>query len=388
MLKNIVISVILSFCAVLAVHSIFFENQDNIMDRNFSALHRTERINAVKTSEFFKIAVVYNQSEWIDRLLVDSIQKVADAVNSRGGINGKKLELKIQTVSGDQIGVLAKIQTVCSPKDVAVCIGPFSSDFVVSARSITTFSSVPLLSPTAVYSEKLRSLDNDSYATVFPPLSELVNTTLIHMRGLNIDELVIVCPENGTYGDLYSTLLERYGQQIGGFTVIHRLTYQTPFNDFAVSSALKSVLSHRQFDAIFYAGGTADFDNFMAVYNALGISVPVYSTEVINTPAIRKAMYNTKIFIPFFNTDYLQANIELPVKIPLDENNPDLCFMAQWLMNAVVSYLEHENYDPVLMPAKIRKDVDRVYGYMDPRAAFFIDNISAYKDSRNPSDED
>lgn len=376
MFKNVVVSVFLSFFVVIIVHGIIFGGTDRLVDRDFTSLHRNARTAAVNDSDAIRIAGVYNNSEWLERLLVDSMKKTAELINSRGGISGRKLELSFHDVQGDQIENLARIQTVCSPADVAVCVGPFKSDYVVPARSITTFSSVPLVSPSAVYSEKLRSLDNDSYVTLFPPLKALVNATLDHMNRQKIDDLVIVCPENGTYGDLYSTLLERYSQQIGGFHIIHRLTYQTPFNEFVVSSLLKSVLSRHQFDAVFYAGGTADFDKFMSVYSSLGLSVPVYATEIINTPSVRDAGYNTRIYIPFFNTDYLQANITGEYRIPLDENNPDFSFMAQWLINEVAEYLAEGNYDPVEMSDRIRRKTALVYENMDLNAAFFIDSIS------------
>lgn len=376
MFKNVVVSVFLSFLVVIIVHGIIFGGSDRLVDRDFTSLHRNERIAAVNDSDTFRIAGVYNNSEWLERLLIDSMRKTADLINSRGGIGGRMLELDFHDVQGDQIENLARIQTVCAPADVAVCVGPFKSDYVVPARSITTFSSVPLVSPSAVYSEKLRSLDNDSYVTLFPPLKALVNATLDHMNRQKIDDLVIVCPENGTYGDLYSTLLERYSQQIGGFHIIHRLTYQTPFNEFVISSLLKSVLSRHQFDAVFYAGGTADFDKFMSVYSSLGMSVPVYATETINTPSVRDAGYNTRIYIPFFNTDYLQVNIANKYRIDLDENNPDFSFMAQWIMNELAEYLAEGSYDPVEMSERIRRKTSLVYESLDLNAAFFIDSIA------------
>ncbi|MBQ8707686.1 MAG: ABC transporter substrate-binding protein [Succinivibrionaceae bacterium] len=376
MSKNGTVFLPLAVSAAILASGIFLMAQGGLVSRGDSAEYRTERIAAVNASPVYRLSLVYDGSDWIENMIYRTARRYVEKVNAAGGIGGKKFELAGYQAPSDQISTLARIQSACAPSDVAACIGPLNSSHVVSARSIATFASVPLLTPGAVYSEKLRPMDGDTYVSAFPPLHALVSATIAHMREHDVDDLIIVCPEKGSYGDLYSTLLERYGQQMGGFNIMHRLTFQMPLNELAVGSALKTVLAGHSFEAVFYAGDIDDFDRFMNVYRKLGLTQPVYSTEVVNTPHVRQTRYGARIFIPFFNTDYLSSVIRFGNGIPFDEDNPDFSFTVIWLMDSIAGYLAKGGYDPVDMAGQLRREFESKYREMDLQAAFFIDDIS------------
>lgn len=374
MIRNYLLwTVLLLILTVLG--TLILGRQSPVLDRDFAAEHRDDRIAAVRRAGVFRIPVIFNRNSRPEQRLFRVLERAAEALNARGGIRGVRLELTPSDVSGTLTDTLARLQSVCAPPGVAACIGPFSSVHVPQARSLASFAAVPLLSPVTVYSEKLPPLAGDTYATAFPPLRHLVGATIAHMRRNGVGSLLIVSPDGGTYGDLYSTLLERFGRQMGGFTEIRRVKYQTPFSRLAVAGSLEGV-PRDLVDAVFYAGDAEDFPEFMGVYRGMGLSVPVYGTEVLNMPMIREGSYGVRILIPFFNTDYLAAVTGVEAGELVDEASPDLSFLSVWLISALAAELDREDYDPRRLPERLRGYFSRVYGELDPGAAFFIDEVS------------
>ncbi len=375
MLKNFIIAVSLVAVIFLVLHGIMLIRGDKFIDRNFSSIYRSDRIKAVEDSPTIKIAVVYGNKIWINRITVNSIKAVISKINHQGGIKGKQIELIEEDGADDLITAMAKVQSKCAPIDVAVCIGPFASSLVPSARALATFAAVPLVSPITVYSEKLRPINGDTYVAAFPELNIIVQSTINHMKFHHVDDLLILTPESGSYGDLYASILERYGQELGGFKTIHRLVYQSPFNELAMKRSIKTMVDNNDFDAIFYAGQVEDFKNFMNVYYSLNSNMPIYGTELLHNPHVKNDGYIGHIYIPFFNTNYLQNKIDLKYKVPLNENNPDLSFMGVWTMDMIAQYLETSSYDPYSMVSYLKNQFNHVYETTNSREAFFIDDL-------------
>ena len=72
---------------------------------------------------------------------------------------------------------------MCDQYDVAALIGPLSTDTLSSARALTQFAALPLVSPVTVVPDTLPVLHPDNYVTFFPALSLWVEAVLNHMHG-------------------------------------------------------------------------------------------------------------------------------------------------------------------------------------------------------------
>lgn len=332
-----------------------------LIDRDFQNIHYQDRISRINDSSTVKLAVIYDKDASLESAAYQMMAAYTAIINASGGINGKKVEL-ISGNGGYYLSdYLAEVQELCVKSDVAACIGPFNSSFVIPARAITDFASVPLLSFSTVYSETLPSLDDDNYASVFPPLKKLSDLILSGMKQQNIHTILIISPEQGTYGDLFSTQLERQGRSKGAFQEVYRVSYQSPLRNEDVAGMIRIVLRSHHIDAVFFAGNEADLNSLAEQLNPGNLKVPVFATEMVNTKAIRQHGYPCHLYVPNFRLTQQEKQRLDRISSNFADNNYFISYLSVYLMDCLKEILEKNGYDPVSLPEQIRSKSQEFY---------------------------
>lgn len=348
-----------------------------VIDRDFQSIHRDERISKVSSSKSYKIAIIYDGSASLEVSEYQTIVDYVNIINNKGGVNGKNIEI----VSSDKgqyiIDYLAEVQELCTPKDIVACIGPFKSSNIIPTRALTNFAAVPLISSSTVYSEMLPILENDNYVTSFPPLENLVNLTLSKMKEEKVDEVLIITPEQGTYGDLFSTQLERIGHNNGSFKEVFRISYQTPLQTEDIDGVIEMFLRYHRVDALFFAGDETDMEYFLNTVDANKIYLPIYSTEQINTTLIRNHRYPLKLWVPNFHMNEIEKGKLKSISIDGADNNFFLSYLNIKMIDDLAKLLAKDNYEPIQLTQELKKINYAFYSNSEIEKKLELINIGA-----------
>ena len=182
----------------------------------------------MKKSSVLLLGTAFDRNDQPAVEAIQGMELAIEMLNRKGGVLRKKLEL----VKRDNVVTLpqysAAVQKFCDTPAIAAVIGPFSSGYIPTGRSLTQFQGLPLISPLTVSSEKLPPLTPDNFVTFFPPLELWSNTILEDMEKKGYKNLLIISPETDTYGDIFCTALERMSRQRPLFERVYRLNYQLP----------------------------------------------------------------------------------------------------------------------------------------------------------------
>ena len=243
-----------------------------------------QRIKAVNKAATFQLAIVIDEHKAHTMQTMHGVELALDMVNEQGGVGGKKLELITLQGAYNQQLYCERVQQVCDQYDVAALIGPLSTDSLSSARALTQFAALPLVSPVTVVPDTLPALQPDNYVTFFPALSLWVEAMLDHMQARDIKNLLIISPQSGSYGDIFSAALERSSDN--GLEQVLRVNYQEPLRR---RELRRAIVNYGLIDspdcALFFAGEVEDLPELLALLQQVGLGdVPLYGTDNLVTP--------------------------------------------------------------------------------------------------------
>ncbi|MGN1392621.1 MAG: hypothetical protein ACI4V7_01045 [Succinivibrionaceae bacterium] len=296
MIKNWIIGILSVFLLFFVLKSLFFFDYENAFDRDYIYEKKALRIDKVNSSNYLKFAVVYNPNDIFELRAVESIKKNINIINSKGGLNSKKIVLVERKVSASVPEYLAEVQDVCTPPDVAVCLGPFHAAHIKSTRALTHFAGVPLLSSLSVYLDNLPFLENNNFATIIPSIKRLSNVILSHMNEHNISNVLIISPEITDYGGMISSELESQGHVNDKIKSFYRVNYNGIFKYEKIHAMIKIYLQNHKIDAVFFTGAYNELSELFELFNEFP-TVPrvIYGTEVLNNPNIKQKNYDYTI---------------------------------------------------------------------------------------------
>lgn len=297
-MKNCIISLLAVVCVCLLLNALGVFQFGSFIDRGHRSWNERMREKSVRKSPVLKLGAAYDAA---DRPAVEAMEGVslaAELLNQDGGVNGRKLEI----IRRDDVKTLPEycmaIQQFCDDPAIAAVIGPFSSGYIPSARALTQFHGLPLISPLTVRSEKLPQLEPDNFVTLFPPLKLWIDAILAHMEKKGHRNILIVSPETDTYGDIFCTALERESRHRAGFGSVYRLNYQSPLRRRDLLHAVQNYAGDRNFDAVFFGGTFSDFPEFLALLKERRLTVPVYGSDDLYIPQIRSAAAESVLCLP------------------------------------------------------------------------------------------
>ncbi|MGN0835284.1 MAG: ABC transporter substrate-binding protein [Candidatus Spyradosoma sp.] len=301
-----------SFIALFACTSLFFLLNAlglfefrSFIDRNHRARFVRERVESVRAeSGVVRLAFAYDAADIPTREAAEGIMLAADLVNAARAERGNalpRIELIVRDDASTRPALASAIQDFCDDASVAAVIGPFVSGEIPTARALTQFHGMPLVSPITVRSEKLPPLVPDNFVTFFPRLEQWSAAILDRMEASGHKSVLIISPEPGTYGDIFSTALEREIRLRGG--QLFRLNYQVPFRRKKISQTIGNYIGGKFADTIFFGGIYNDFPELETLLAEREIDVPVYGSDALFVPQIFAAKKRNPLFLP-------EANIE------------------------------------------------------------------------------
>lgn len=297
-MKNCIIILLAAVCVYLLLNALGVFQFGSFIDRGHRSWNEQVREKSVRKSPVLKFGAAYDVADRPAVEAMEGVKLAAELLNQDGGADGKKLEI----ICRDDVKTLpeycAAVQQFCDDPATAAVIGPFSSGYIPSARALTQFHGLPLISPLTVRSEKLPQLEPDNFVTLFPPLKLWIEAILAHMEKNGHRNILIVSPEADTYGDIFSTALERESRRRAGFDGVYRLNYQSPLRRGDLLHAVRNYAGDRNFDAVFFGGTFADFPEFLALLKERRLTVPVYGNDDLYIPQIRSVVMGSVLCLP------------------------------------------------------------------------------------------
>ena len=297
-MKNCIIILLAAVCVYLLLNALGVFQFGSFIDRGHRSWNEQVREKSVRKSPVLKFGAAYDVADRPAVEAMEGVKLAAELLNQDGGVDGKKLEI----ICRDDVKTLpeycAAVQQFCDDPATAAVIGPFSSGYIPSARALTQFHGLPLISPLTVRSEKLPQLEPDNFVTLFPPLKLWIEAILAHMEKNGHRNILIVSPEADTYGDIFSTALERESRRRAGFDGVYRLNYQSPLRRGDLLHAVRNYAGDRNFDAVFFGGIFADFPEFLALLKERRLTVPVYGNDDLYIPQIRSVVMGSVLCLP------------------------------------------------------------------------------------------
>jgi branched-chain amino acid transport system substrate-binding protein len=207
----------------------------------FFALHAVLITAAFAESgkEAIPVGALYSLSgygaEWgTDELY--GTQLAIEKINAEGGINGHKLDLKIEDFRSVQADTVKGFSKLVDLDRVVIVFGPNWAEFAEIAAPIAEQNKVPLL--TASGWTKTLTKDRQYIFSTLPPHPAMVKSLTAYIAGKKYNKIAIVYTDNAY---LTSIANETQSQLAGlGYPVSERAAFQPGINDYrTVISKLK-----------------------------------------------------------------------------------------------------------------------------------------------------
>ena len=295
MIKNLVITFLsLTVLGFVLYHLGIFENL-NAIGRDERSWHSEKRTETVRKTPGFVIGSVYNGSD------IPAAESVKGAIIASEILQSKGMNIKYITVPNCQKRpeTAAELQKLCADYRVSAVLGPGNSELLTSIRAISQFYALPLISPITVRPDKLPQLEHDNYVSFYPPLEKWVNAILTHMKENNIKKILIITPGNGTYGEIFSSVLERNSKDVLNDFQVYRMTYPHPLRKSYFNNSLTNYGGQHKVDAIFFGGVEDEVPELIQILNNHNIKLPVYvSDDIIRNEMKIPRKTAFKLFLP------------------------------------------------------------------------------------------
>ena len=294
MIKNFVIAFLsLAVSGFVLSHLGVFENLN--AGRDERSQHSEKRTKTVRKTPEFVIGSVYNSKD------IPAAEAVKGAVIASEILQSKGMKIKYITVPDCQKRpeTAAELQKLCADYRVGAVLGPGNSEMLTSLRAISQFYALPLISPITVRPDKLPQLEHDNYVSFFPPLEKWVNAILAHMKENSIKKILIITPGDGTYGEIFSSVLERNSKDILNDFQVYRMTYPHPLRTSYFNNSLTNYGGQHKVDAIFFGGVEDELPELIQILKNHNIKLPVYvSDDIIRNEIMLPEGTTFKLFLP------------------------------------------------------------------------------------------
>ena len=295
MIKNLVITFLsLAIFGFILYHLGVFENL-NSSGRDERSWHSEKRTKTVRKTPDLVVGSVFDSKD------IPAAESVKGAVIASEILQSQGKSVKYITVPNCQKRpeAAAELQKFCADYRVSAILGPGNSELLMSLRAISQFYALPLISPITVRPDKLPPLEYDNYVSFFPPLEKWVDAILAHMKENNVKKILIITPGNGTYGEMFSSVLERNSKYILNDFQVYRMTYPHPLRTSYFNNSLTNYGGQHQVDAIFFGGVEDELPELIQILKNHNINLPVYvSDDIIRNEIMLPEGTAFKLFLP------------------------------------------------------------------------------------------
>lgn len=294
-MKNCIIAFLTLVLGVFILHYIGLIENASLVNRDYRNQHVAKRIQANLKNPVIKIGSVYSHLDMPALESVKGATLAAELLKQQG----KNIEYVCIPDCYKHPEIMAGVQKLCSDYHVRAMLGPGNSENLLSVRALTQFQALPLISAVTVRPDKLPKLEKDNYVSFFPAIEKWVSAILSDMQKKGIKNILIICPEEGTYGEIFSSALEREVKFFLGDAKIYRMNYQQPLYAYNFSNTLQNYAGQHQVDAIFFGGIAEELEEFSLVLEANHFDLPIYVSDEISVENLRQAKnLSQHVFLP------------------------------------------------------------------------------------------
>ncbi len=284
-MKNIIILILSLFLACFMLNSLGVFKFASIIDDTYRESFAKNRILGVKKSDTFNIAIIGNEKDISTSDAIEGIKYAVEEINEQGGVLGKMLSIEFSDANN-----LTKhnmlLQEFANRKEIAVCVAPFNSDYIASMRCLSHYSALPLISPLTVFSSSLAFLEEENFISFFPYIEDWTNTISMDIKDLKYKNILVISPEENTYGYIFANHLERWSQNRYKFEDLYRINYQRPFNKNSFEQNFNKRLGSKVWDAMVFCGPLDDFIEFCTLLKELNIITTLYGTDDLDSESL------------------------------------------------------------------------------------------------------
>ena len=295
MIKNLVIIFLsLTVLGFILYHIGVFENLNSIGHDDRSQ-HSEKRTNTIRNTPEFVVGSVYDSKD------IPAAESVNGAMIASEILQSQGKNIKYITIPNckKRPEATTELQKLCINYRVSAILGPGNSELLTSIRAISQFYALPLISPITIRPDKLPQLEHDNYVSFFPPLEKWIDAILAHMKENNVKKILIITPGNGTYGEIFSSVLERNSKDILNDFQVYRMTYPHPLRTSYFNNSLTNYSGLHKVDAIYFGGIADELPELIQILKKHNINLPVYVSDDIIRNEIKIPQGTAfKLFLP------------------------------------------------------------------------------------------
>lgn len=358
-MKNSIITVLILALLVFVLNALGIFRFGSIFDTEYRHHYedlRSEKVNAGPT---LRLATACYKDDAPGAESAKAVKLAIELINARGGVAGKPIELVIHENVVGEPQYHQCIQSFCNDLSVALVLGPYHSADIPTARCLTQYHGIPLVSAVTVQSEKLPPLEPDNFVTFFPSLQIWVKCLLDDMERNKYDNILIVSPPTGTYGDIFSTALDRAGKLRLHNSQINRINYQEPIHGQKLGYTLRTFVEDGFTDVIFFSGKYADYLSFADILEDMNLKLPLYITDDAYTQGKMDHPGVSQLYLPYAEVGGVPQEFrDRWVELYGSEPSYHACLNAITIYGVAEAMENIGTYTPQALLTELRRMVD------------------------------
>ncbi|MCQ2914943.1 MAG: hypothetical protein MJ247_07105 [Alphaproteobacteria bacterium] len=325
----------------------------------YSAYNKRKR--NVNKKNFYNVKVLYNEQNAVESEYVEAIKIAFQFINKKAGKEFFKANYEGKISSLPDFA--KKIQNASEDLSLSAVIGPFTTDYVRTGRTLSHMYGLPLVTPYAERSERLPELELDNYVTFYVPVSKMVDAILSDIKNRNVSQILYISSDKNTYGDIFASIMERNAQQSGVYTQNYRLSYQSPLSSTELLRTLRNYAGTTYEGAIVFAGPSEDFVEFYKMITHILPNVLVYGTDLLDNLRPNKELYeNKEIYLP---VSYVELKNDEFEKFYFEKTGKNISNNSKFGPMVVFAMFEAlkemKKYDPILFIEKLNKKTEKIH---------------------------
>ena len=284
-MKNAVIAALSLALGFLLLQSLGAFQFGSGIDRNHRSHFVDRRTSAVERSDCWLLTTGVLKDDPISCGVLEGITCAVEMLNAAGGVLNKPFRLETADVDRTPKSHLRTVQAFCDRIDAAVYYGPTHTRSVPGVRALSQFQGLPCIAPMTPYDPSWAELSPDNYVSLYPPLHLWTDKLAQALASQNaVDKVLIVSPEDGSYGWLFANDCERSIRQALPHAEVFRYTYTAPLDDEELRHFIQLYDENRGLDAIVFTGEADDMLICARVQNTMNITLPVYGSDMLDIP--------------------------------------------------------------------------------------------------------
>lgn len=270
--------IIIGLVVILAIFAVFY-----YLNNKKSVDNKTEKGDVIKIGGAFGLSSYCADFGEGEKM---AVELAIDEVNSKGGVNGKKIELFIEDTQCDNKGTVNAISKLVNIDKIDAIIGPTWGDSYQSGFPLLRKEKIVAISPSAAMEslEFTKSPIDYVYSTWFPQRIE-INLLQETAKKRSLNKFIII-NDNDPFAEMMVDLFKKQSV-LNGIEVLYSEKVNAGTDDFkTIITKVKSYPDVAIFASFFSPDSKA---RFLKQMRDLGLKNQVFSSSDIENPDVLNA---------------------------------------------------------------------------------------------------